>query len=140
MEEKFQQLLKKERSLLGAGGLFYCPTTDRYLVSHRSNEVDEPNTWATWGGKIEHSESPEEALRREVKEESGYDGQYDLKLVHSTHEDNVQFYYFILTVPAEFVPTLSPRETQGFRWVKLDSIPTPTHFGLKDLVEHLKKK
>jgi 8-oxo-dGTP pyrophosphatase MutT (NUDIX family) len=123
----------------GAGGLFYCPATGRYLVSHRSLLVNEPNTWGTWGGKIDENESPEEALKREIKEETGYKGTYSLKHIYTYTDNDFKFYNYIIEVPEEFEPNHS-WETQGHEWVTLNDMPQPMHYGLKALIPYLAKK
>lgn len=44
---------------------------DQVLLVQRSNKSSYPNFWQLVEGKLEEKESPEEALRREVKEEIG---------------------------------------------------------------------
>lgn len=45
---------------------------DEYLLVRRSEEDDiGPGMWEFPGGKVEHSEDPEDSLRREVLEETG---------------------------------------------------------------------
>ena len=46
---------------------------DQVLFLHRNKNVSQPGTWAIPGGKVEKNETPEEAIRREVKEECGFD-------------------------------------------------------------------
>ena len=72
----------------GAGALVYAKDTKRYLLSYRSIHLKEPHTWATWGGRIEKGETPEQAVRRELEEEAGYTGPCKLKLLHLYQKDN----------------------------------------------------
>ncbi|HKP53040.1 MAG TPA: NUDIX domain-containing protein [Chloroflexia bacterium] len=54
-----------------AGALLVDPA-GRVLLQHRdANAPTSPNTWATPGGHIEPPETPEEAVRRELFEETG---------------------------------------------------------------------
>ena len=49
-------------------------TEDHHLVLHHRDDLPEiahPGCWAGFGGAVEESESVEEALRREVTEETG---------------------------------------------------------------------
>ena len=46
----------------------------RILLQHRSEDAPAlPGYWAFFGGAIEKVESPEQSVRREAKEELGYE-------------------------------------------------------------------
>ena len=53
--------------------LCYIEKNDEYLMLHRNKEADDMNTgkWLGIGGHIEENESPDEAVIREVLEETG---------------------------------------------------------------------
>ena len=123
----------------GAGGIFYSEDTCRYLFSHRSEDVNEPNTWGTWGGQIDSGENPEEALRREIAEETGYFGTMELKPIFIFQDGEFRFYNYLIVVPKEFDPNHS-WETQGHIWTTLEKLPEPLHFGSEELLSHLKDK
>ena len=46
---------------------------DQILLLHRSLHAADPGTWDLPGGQVEEGESLPHALRREVREETGYD-------------------------------------------------------------------
>jgi len=114
----------------GAGGLFYAEDTGRVLVQRRSAHVNEPNTWGVWGGAIDADENPKDALRREIKEESGFNGRFALDLVYVFKSGNFRFHNFLIVVPQEFEPRHG-WESSGHVWADIDDLPSPLHFGLK---------
>lgn len=122
----------------GAGGLFYALDTGRVLVQKRSQYVNEPNTWGVWGGKIDGDENPKSALQRELKEETGYSGPYDLKPVYTFKEGAFRYYNFLILVPEEFKPRHS-WESSDHVWTEIDGLPKPLHFGLEAALPHFKR-
>lgn len=120
----------------GAGCIFKAASTGRYLIAHRSNYVQEPGTWGTWGGAIDSNETPEQAAMREVREEAGYHGQLKLKHLWTfKHPSGFQYHNYLAIVEDEFVPDLD-WETQGYAWVKSGEWPTPLHPGLESLLKN----
>jgi 8-oxo-dGTP diphosphatase len=74
-------------------GLILENKEGKVLLQLRDNRSDIlfPNVWGTFGGEIEEGESPEMAITREIKEETGYelhnpiymgDFLYDNRVVH----------------------------------------------------------
>jgi 8-oxo-dGTP pyrophosphatase MutT (NUDIX family) len=121
----------------GAGGVFYCKSTKKFLLAFRSAHVNEPHTWGVWGGAIDDDESPLQAVKREVQEETGYKGNYQIIPSFVYKKGDFQYHNFVIVVEKEFDPKLD-WETEKFGWFALDEFPTPLHFGLKSLVSHLK--
>lgn len=121
----------------GAGGVFLAGDTGRILLAFRSEYVNEPHTWGVWGGAIDAGENPVEAVKREIAEETGYRGEFDLKPVYVYKKDKFQYHNFLITVPKEFEPKLC-WETENYGWFEIDKLPSPLHFGLKALLPHLK--
>jgi 8-oxo-dGTP diphosphatase len=56
------------------GAIIEDPETSKILLLKRSDDVmREPGTWEDPAGRMKQNETPEDALRREVKEECGLD-------------------------------------------------------------------
>jgi 8-oxo-dGTP pyrophosphatase MutT (NUDIX family) len=122
----------------GAGCVFQAEDTGRLLLQKRSPYVNEGNTWGTWGGAIDPGEDPEEALEREIEEETGYRGPKKMRLLHVYKDGNFHFSNYLVTVPTEFEPRHS-WETSGHVWTTLDALPKPLHFGFVALLPTLRK-
>lgn len=118
----------------GAGCLFLACDTGRLCIAHRSRYVQSPNTWGTWGGALDVAESPEEAVLRESREESGYRGPIELEpLFVFRHPSGFTYHNYLARVPTEFEPRLN-WETSAFVWTAWDRIPDPRHAGLEALL------
>lgn len=118
----------------GAGCIFLALDTGRLCIAHRSWKVEQPDTWGTWGGAIDSFESPETAVRREVREESGYNGKLNLvPLYVFSHPSGFKYYNYLAVIQTEFTPEMD-WETQGFTWCYLDNLPSPLHQGLVSLL------
>lgn len=118
----------------GAGCLIRAEASGRLLVGLRSEEVNEPLTWGTWGGAVDPGENPETAVRREVAEETGYEGALRLSHLHTyRHVSGFVYDTFLAEVPFEFDPVLG-WETNEARWIKPGHWPRPLHFGLESVL------
>ncbi len=117
----------------GAGCLLLEETTKTFCLSHRSSEVQEPGTWGTWGGAIDQGESPERAVRREIKEETGYMKKVRLLPLMVFTKGSFRYHNFLALVPKQFVPDLN-WESQDYTWCKWGKWPKPLHKGLRKLL------
>lgn len=117
----------------GAGSIVLAKNTGRILLPHRSQYVQEPNTWGVWGGAIDNNEDPQEAAKRELEEEAGYHGNISMIPLSVFQKGSFKYYNFLAIVEDEFAPNLN-WETQGYKWVTLDDLPKPLHFGLQYLL------
>ena len=121
-----------------AGCLFVAADSGRLLLALRSRSVQEPGTWATWGGAMDSGETPTQAAKREAFEETQYTGKLKLTplLVFRADRDGEQvfeYHNFLAEVPSEFEPILDD-ETEAAQWCKFGEWPAPLHHGLKALL------
>lgn len=121
----------------GAGILLIAKDTGRLLLVHRSKYVNEPGTWGIPGGKIDDSESPIQAAKREAHEELGYSGTIDTIPAHVFKAGEFRFHNFVAIVPTEFNPTLD-WENDAAEWFDIDHLPSPLHFGVQSLLTNSK--
>jgi 8-oxo-dGTP pyrophosphatase MutT (NUDIX family) len=124
----------------GAGCIFVAKDTGKILLNHRSSMVEQPGTWGVWGGAIDGSESPLEAVKREAYEEAGAspsDSQIIPIYIFHDQKSGFKYYNFIVVVEEEFKPNIpiqSRWETQGWGWFDLNDFPSPLHFGVKAIL------
>jgi 8-oxo-dGTP pyrophosphatase MutT (NUDIX family)/GH24 family phage-related lysozyme (muramidase) len=134
----------------GAGCIFIAKDTGRILLAFRSEDVSEGSTWGTWGGKIDVGESPVDAVKREIEEETGYTDKFQISHIHTYKDGEFQYFNFLVLVPFEFTPKLNWEHSRS-EWVEFGDWNTPMHYGLEELlhvagekihkvIETLKKK
>lgn len=122
----------------GAGILVVACDTGRILLLKRSDEVNEPGTWGTPGGKVDPKENVRTAAVRELEEETGYGG----KLIVSAEpififeEPNFRFSTYMGRVDEEFDAWIN-WESGDAKWCHLGRLPRPLHFGVKALMERV---
>jgi len=123
-------------------GTFFLPYNPRaqefFLVHHKK-----AGSWIAPGGHVDTGESIMDALRREVKEETGFDGEIHFIQFPLGKKDKTQFmfYNFIGIVDEEFKPNPSKQwawETQKWEWFKPDKLPTPLLTPMKNDIERVK--
>ncbi len=124
---------------MGAGAIFMAKDTGRILLAHRSQYVEQPNTWGVWGGAIDKGERPVVAAAREAQEEAGITPapKNIIPLYVFSHESGFKYFNFLILVDNEFVPRSGDKhawETQGYEWTQLDALPSPLHFGVENLL------
>jgi 8-oxo-dGTP pyrophosphatase MutT (NUDIX family) len=103
-----------------AAGILFITKAGRVLLMRRAaraeQDADYVNAWAFPGGGIEGEETPEEAARREVQEETGLTYTGPLKLWTRRVRDEIDFTTFVAVLEDEFKPTLND-EHDAYGWV-----------------------
>jgi 8-oxo-dGTP pyrophosphatase MutT (NUDIX family) len=130
---RLQQLFEISDPNRGAGCVFLAADSKRILLAHRSREISEPGTYGTFGGTINQDETPLAAMKREMAEETGYDGTFKTKPMYVFNDDTFQYTNFLTIVPTEFEPRLN-WESQGYEWCEFGKWPTPLHPGFLRLL------
>lgn len=95
----------------------------RLLLLRRRPDCDAGGCWAYPGGKIEAGETPEQAARREVWEETGLRYTGPLRSLGVAPNG---FQGFAAIVDKAPDPTLNEEHT-AFQWASFDALPTPLH-------------
>jgi len=122
----------------GAGCLVYARSTGRFLVALRSDYVQEPGTWGTWGGAVPEGVDAAASTLRELAEETGCAEVEAMVPAYVFRDEATGFAYenFVAVVEDEFEPVLN-WENDGWRWVEQGEWPEPLHFGLDDFLANV---
>ena len=107
----------------------FCNADGRFLLLKRHNDKPQGGTWCLPAGKMEHGESPIDAVQREVREETGLElCKAELKEVGSftiEHEKGrIVFHTFAYSLQMMPKLCIDDRESVDFRWVSFDEIET----------------
>lgn len=123
----------------GAGCIIMAKSSGRILLGLRSKDVQEPHTWGGWGGAIDQGLTAEQAVRKEVSQETEYRGNLDLHPLYVFNAPGGDFRYsnYLALIDEEFTPRLD-WETDEAEWFEFGDWPKPLHFGLKALFNDTK--
>ncbi|MCR4743002.1 MAG: 8-oxo-dGTP diphosphatase [Treponema sp.] len=113
--------------------LCYIEKDGKYLMLHRVKKINDLNKdkWIGIGGKLENCESPQDCIRREVKEESGLElGKIEYRgfvtFVDMSQEDNPYTEYMHLFWTDDFKGQLKVCDEGDLEWVlksKMNDLP-----------------
>lgn len=117
---------------IGAGALIFARDTKRVLLGFRSKMENNPHVWGNQGGHVDSGERVHDALKREIREETGYRGPIEfIPFPDGKFKDTeFHFYNFLGIVPKEFTPHPDKKwawETEKWGWFDFDNLPDPMH-------------
>ena len=103
--------------------LCYLEKDNKYLMLHRNKkEIDiNKGKWLGVGGKLEDGETPEECLRREVREETGYElnnFEYRGLVIFNYNADESLFMY--LYTSSDFNGIQKECDEGDLKWISKD--------------------
>lgn len=119
-----------------AGAIMLARSTGRFMLMERSEDVLESGTYGGCGGAHKKNEAADAAARREIGEETGWDGApEDMVLIPALvyREPGFTYSNFIAVVPEEFDPIYG-WEAVGHVWCTTADLPSPLHFGIEALL------
>jgi len=113
--------------------LCYLEKDEKYLMLHRTKKKNDINKgkWLGIGGKLEAGETPEECLKREVQEETGYKlNSYKFRgLVIFNYNDDEPLFMYLYT-SSDFSGNQHECDEGNLKW-----IPKKEIFDLKKEIE-----
>jgi len=118
-------------------GLLIENAEGEILLQLRDNTpaIPYPNCWGTFGGQIEDGETPEQAIRREIKEELDYDLEQP-ELLHIYSFDGYDIYMFRKVDKTIKLDNLIVREGQRAEFFSKEDIKdTRFAFNCRKIVE-----
>ena len=128
--------------------LCYIEKDQKYLMLHRVKKINDLNKdkWIGIGGKLENCESPQDCIRREVKEESGlelckieYRG--FVTFVDMTDEKNPYTEYMHLFWTDDFKGQLKICDEGDLEWVLKSKMKELSHWeGDEIFLDLIEKK
>ncbi len=109
----------------------FITVDENVLFMKRQPHRSEPCKWGIPGGKVEKGETAHQAVRREIKEETGLDLPHEVKHLGTVYirYPEVDFIYHmyghdLTDYPAEIV--VDPVEHEEYRWMTLgDALKLP---------------
>lgn len=139
---------KRGVDFIGVTCVFYCHDGKRNLLLHKRSSKcrDEQGRWDCGGGAMEHGETFEKTVRREVKEEYCAEIK-DLKFVSASNvlRDNngtkthwIALIFLALVDPNE-VKIGEPEKIDEIGWFSFDTLPSPLHSMFPQSWEIVKK-
>jgi 8-oxo-dGTP pyrophosphatase MutT (NUDIX family) len=122
-----------------AGILFLSPEKEVLLMRRAKPDDDHGGEWALPAGGIEKGETPEQAARRETREEAGYDHEGGLSPFMHSDSHGADFVTY-LAHSDRFEPKLNDEHDRA-KWVTLDeAAKLPLHPGVKAALAKLAKR
>lgn len=125
-----------------AAGIVFMSPDKKILLMRRTGDepgADHVGEWALPAGKLERGETPEQAARRETREEAGYDHDGGLSPLMHSDDERVDFTTY-LAHSRRFEPTLN-NEHDRAKWVALDEAQKlPLHPGVRAALDKLAQR
>ena len=122
---------------VGCGAIIVNDKNEVLLLKRNANSRMHPGSWTRPGGAMEVGETPEEAVVREVKEETGIDVEI-VRFLEMAHDiDNEKNKYWVALgflarhVGGEVI-NVEPDKHDDIRWFSLDNLPE----GLNHYTRH----
>lgn len=137
IKNKLRDMLFEPTKKNCAGILIKCASTNNVFLLLRSDDSDEPNTWALVSGGINKGETILDGLKREISEELSINPDtigYSYVGTEYDVDKGIKFYYYEGFTSYEFTPTLNA-ENKQYGWFSKDSLPTPLYPNIETKID-----
>lgn len=134
--DDFHTQFKRGEDYIGVCCVFFCHDGNgNYLLGKRSAKCrDEIGSWDPGGGAVEFGESPDDAVKREVKEEYGCDpisiqfgGARNVLRWHGNKKTHWIALVYCAEVNPDEVTNGDPEKIEAIDWFPVDNWPSPLH-------------
>ena len=124
-----QELNTKNKLIKVVGGLII--QEDKLLIAQRKKNTDHPLKWEFPGGKINENESPEDALKRELKEElnikiNSFEFLIDYFYEYEISLKKIHLFFYIIN---SFQGLMQKNVHQNLKWIEIKDI---SHYDFLD--------
>lgn len=107
------------------------------MLLRGTNTEIEPKKWGLPGGHIDEGETPEEAVIREVNEETNFNVE-NVFLRHIKEDDKCKIHYYMCYVDPDQLAILDHEEHHNLKWVNRDELQElDTAFDIKDILNQI---
>lgn len=141
--------MKKGVDYIGVTCVFYCHDgMGKFLLHKRSKNCrDEQERWDSGGGAIEHGETFEEAVKRELREEYCTDvlklsflGAHNVLRQNKGKKTHWIALLFVAQVDPSKIKIGEPESMDELGWFTKDNLPKPLHSQFSRYFELVKKE
>lgn len=134
--------MKQGIDYIGVNCVFFCHDGNGNILLHKRSQAcrDEHGAWDCGAGAVEHGETFEQTIRRELQEEYGavplaiqYVGTRNLirELAHGQKSHWILNVHLVLVDPQE-VKIGEPEKMEEFGWFSIEALPSPRHSALDE--------
>lgn len=138
VQDNFEQILRSVREIEGEVTLAVARKDDKYLIMKRSKRTSSSGLWSFPGGKIEEGETEDDAVLRELKEETGLNGQIVRRGESYIREGELglwKVYPFLVEVSSKQISF--NHEHEEHRWIELDELDNLQTLGSFKAIDSL---
>lgn len=131
---------------VSVGAMTFNENGELFLAKRSQNAKNEKGHWENPGGSIEFSETLEQAVRREIREEYGFEIEIIKQFPAADHLIPKEKQHWVATTflakikKGQTPQIMEPEKCDAIGWFSLDDLPKPLSIITKLDIEEYKKK